>query len=43
MAAGALAGGYFGADAARKAGAAAVRKMVIAIGFGMAAYLFVRG
>jgi uncharacterized membrane protein YfcA len=42
MVAGALAGGYGGAGAARKAGAAAVRKTVIAIGLGMAVYLFVR-
>lgn len=42
MVAGALAGGYGGAGAARKAGARAVRTTVIAIGFGMAAYLFVR-
>jgi uncharacterized membrane protein YfcA len=40
MAAGALAGGYGGAGAARKAGAPAVRKMVIAIGIAMAVYLF---
>lgn len=42
MVAGALAGGYGGAGAARKAGAAAVRKTVIAIGLGMTAYLFLR-
>ena len=42
MVAGALAGGYGGAGAARKAGAPAVRKTVIAIGLGMAVYLFVR-
>jgi uncharacterized protein len=42
MVAGALAGGYGGAGAARKAGGPAVRKTVIAIGFGMAVYLFVR-
>jgi uncharacterized membrane protein YfcA len=39
MVAGALSGGYGGAGAARKAGASAVRKTVIAIGFGMTAYL----
>src|ERR1700735_954931 len=38
MVAGALAGGYFGAGAARKAGAKAVRKTVIFIGLGMAVY-----
>ncbi len=42
MVAGALAGGYGGAGAARKAGATAVRKTVIFIGLGMAVYLFVR-
>jgi uncharacterized protein len=42
MVAGALAGGYGGAGAARKAGGPAVRKTVIVIGLGMAAYLFVR-
>ncbi len=42
MVVGALAGGYFGAGAARKAGAGAVRKTVIAIGIGMAVYLFVK-
>ncbi len=40
MVAGALAGGYGGAGAARKAGAPAVRKTVIVIGLGMATYLF---
>jgi uncharacterized membrane protein YfcA len=42
MVAGALAGGYFGAGAARKAGGPAVRKTVIVIGLGMAVYLFIR-
>ncbi len=42
MAIGALAGGYGGAGAARRAGAAAVRKTVIVIGFAMAIYLFVK-
>ncbi len=42
MVAGALAGGYGGAGAARKAGAATVRKTVIVIGIGMAVYLFVK-
>jgi uncharacterized membrane protein YfcA len=40
MVAGALAGGYGGAGAARKAGAPIVRKTVIFIGLGMAVYLF---
>lgn len=42
MVAGALAGGYGGAGAARKAGGPAVRKTVILIGFGMTIYLFLR-
>lgn len=42
MVAGAIAGGYGGAGAARKAGGPAVRKTVIVIGLGMAIYLFVR-
>jgi uncharacterized protein len=42
MAVGAVVGGYGGAGAARKAGRTAVRRIVIAIGFGMAASLFLR-
>ncbi len=42
MAAGALAGGYGGAGVARRIGRTAVRRIVIAIGFGMALSLFVR-
>jgi uncharacterized protein len=42
MVAGALAGGYGGADVARRIGGATVRKIVIAIGFGMALSLFIK-
>lgn len=42
MAAGAIAGGYGGAGAARKLGRGAVRKIVIAVGFGMALSLFIK-
>jgi len=42
MAAGAIAGGYGGAGVARKLGRTAVRRIVIAIGFGMAISLFIR-
>ncbi len=42
MAVGAIAGGYGGAGAARKLGRTAVRRIVIAIGFGMAISLFVK-
>lgn len=42
MAAGAITGGYGGAGAARKLGRSAVRKIVIAVGFGMALSLFIR-
>jgi uncharacterized membrane protein YfcA len=42
MAIGAIAGGYGGAGAARKLGGRTVRKIVIAIGFGMALSLFVK-
>ena len=40
MAVGAISGGYFGAGAARKIGRAAVRKIVVLVGFAMAASLF---
>ncbi len=42
MSAGALAGGYGGAGAARKLGRATVRRIVVVIGFGMALSLFVK-
>jgi uncharacterized protein len=42
MAIGAIAGGYGGAGVARKLGRTAVRRIVIAIGFGMAISLFIR-
>jgi uncharacterized membrane protein YfcA len=42
MALAAIAGGYFGARAARKLPAAYVRYAVIAIGFGLSAYYFIR-
>jgi len=42
MAVGAIAGGYGGAGIARKIGRTAVRRIVIAIGFGMAISLFVK-
>src|SRR5215475_1719651 len=42
MVAGAIAGGYGGAGLARKLGRTAVRRLVIAIGFGMAISLFVK-
>jgi len=42
MAVGAIAGGYGGAGVARKLGRTAVRRIVIAIGFGMAISLFIR-
>jgi uncharacterized protein len=42
MAIGAIAGGYGGAGVARKMGRTAVRRIVIAIGFGMAISLFIR-
>jgi len=42
MALGAIAGGYAGAGLARKVGRKAVRRMVIAIGFGMAVSLFLK-
>jgi uncharacterized protein len=42
MAAGAIAGGYGGAGVARKLGRTTVRRIVIAIGFGMAISLFIR-
>jgi uncharacterized membrane protein YfcA len=42
MAVGAVAGGYGGAGLARKLGRTAVRRIVIAIGFGMALSLFIR-
>jgi uncharacterized membrane protein YfcA len=42
MAVAAIAGGYGGAGVARKMGRAAVRRIVIAIGFGMAVSLFIK-
>jgi uncharacterized membrane protein YfcA len=42
MAAGAILGGYAGAGTARKMGRATVRRIVIAIGFGMAVSLFIK-
>jgi len=42
MAAGSILGGYLGAGAARKLGRKAVRRIVIAIGFGMALSLFIK-
>src|SRR5439155_7525501 len=42
MAAGSLAGGYLGAGVARKIGRTAVRRIVIAVGFGMALSLFIK-
>ena len=42
MAVGAIVGGYGGAGLARKLGRTAVRRIVIAIGFGMAVSLFVK-
>ena len=42
MAVAAIAGGYGGAGVARKLGRTAVRRIVIAIGFGMAVSLFIK-
>jgi hypothetical protein len=42
MAVGAIVGGYGGAGMARKLGRATVRRIVVAIGFGMAVSLFIR-
>jgi uncharacterized membrane protein YfcA len=42
MALGSIVGGYFGAGVARRMGAKAVRRVVIAIGFGMALSLFIK-
>jgi hypothetical protein len=42
MAVAAILGGYFGAGAARKLGRTAVRRIVVAVGFGMAVSLFVK-
>ena len=42
MAAGALAGGYLGAGAARRIGAANVRRIVVAIGLGIGVYTLLR-
>ena len=42
MAVGAILGGYLGAGTARKLGRVAVRRIVIAIGFGMAISLFIK-
>src|SRR5271157_3626668 len=42
MAVGAIAGGIFGSGLARKAGRTAVRRIVVAIGFGMAISLFLK-
>jgi uncharacterized membrane protein YfcA len=41
MATGAIAGGYLGAGVARRIGQKAVRRLVVAIGFGMALSLLV--
>jgi uncharacterized membrane protein YfcA len=42
MAAASVSGGYFAAGAARKIGRTAVRRIVIAIGFGVALSLFIK-
>ena len=42
MAIGAIAGGYGGAGMARRIGRTAVRRIVVAIGFGMALSLFIK-
>lgn len=42
MAAGAIAGGYGGADLARRLGQRTVRRVVVAIGFGIAVLMFTR-
>jgi hypothetical protein len=42
MAVASVLGGYGGAGAARKLGRTAVRRLVIAVGFGMAVSLFIR-
>ena len=42
MAVAAISGGYGGAGAARKLGRTAVRRLVIAVGFGMAVSLFIK-
>ena len=42
MALGAIAGGYAGAGMARRLGRTAVRRIVVAIGFGMALSLFLK-
>jgi len=42
MAIAAIVGGYGGAGVARKLGRTTVRRIVIAIGFGMAVSLFIR-
>jgi uncharacterized protein len=42
MAIASISGGYFAAGVARKLGAKAVRRVVIAIGFGMAISLFIK-
>jgi uncharacterized membrane protein YfcA len=42
MAVAAVVGGYGGAGVARKVGQTAVRRIVIAIGFGMAVSLFIK-
>jgi uncharacterized membrane protein YfcA len=42
MGAGAIAGGYGGAGLARRVGGAAVRRIVIVIGFGLALSFFFR-
>ena len=42
MAVGAMAGGYFGADFARRLGAKAMRRIVILVGLGMALSLFIK-
>jgi len=43
MAAGSILGGYSGAGAARRLGAKTVRRLIIAIGFGISLSMFFRG
>jgi uncharacterized membrane protein YfcA len=42
MAAGAIAGGYFGAGVARWMGVKAARRVVVVVGFGMTLALFIK-
>ena len=42
MAAGAITGGYLGAGVARRVGRTVVRRIVVAVGFGMALSLFIK-